>query len=125
VAVAPRGPRRGHRVAADHHGKARSRNGAVVGPGCRIPAREPLVLREPAQGEVQVTVVADGRSVAHRLINLAEWLGPGAAPLDAASFWRGARWRSATTDSEGNARFGGVRAGEALVCVGEGAAAQP
>jgi len=66
-----------------------------------------------------VEVVGDGRSVAHCKVDLGEWYKEDRAPADPVSFSRGARWRSTTTDDQGNARFRGVLAGDVQVCVDE------
>jgi hypothetical protein len=96
--------------------KVRFASGATIDTRFELPAQEPLVLREPSCGSLEVTLTSDdGSTVANRTISVREWVGDGAAPADDAAFLKRAGERAIATDGHGIVRLSGLRGPEVIV----------
>lgn len=91
-------------------------NGSVFAAQVELPTREPVVLRAPPSGELELTLrLADGSIPSEASVSVWTWTGAGPPPEDADAFAEQGARRGADADEGGRAILRGVAAGEIQV----------
>jgi len=88
-------------------------NGCVLETTVELPVREPVVLRAPPSGDLELTLrLADGSVPGEVRVNVWTWTGAGPPPEDVDAFAEGSALRYAAADESGRVTLKGILAGE-------------